>query len=272
MIFAPRSWPSSPGLATTTLILPAATIRQYTAVKLTVVGCSPAWPNPGGAQSGYLVEGPGRLLLDCGPGVLGKLRERDGGWPVLDAIVITHWHLDHWGDLVPWVWGTMFLGAAAGVKPELWLPPEGRDELRAFGDRLGFEGMWERAYELRDYREGEPFTAAGMTVTATRLPHYTLRTYGLRVEDGSRSLAYSGDSAPSERLAELARGADLFLCEATLAGGELDGDPRGHLSADEACAAFAASGAARLLLTHRPHELPLADGLEQAHDGLELEL
>ena len=39
-------------------------------VKLTVVGCSPAWPNPGGAQSGYLVEGSGRLLLDSGPGVL----------------------------------------------------------------------------------------------------------------------------------------------------------------------------------------------------------
>ena len=28
-------------------------------MKLTVVGCSPAWPNPGGAQSGYLLEGPG---------------------------------------------------------------------------------------------------------------------------------------------------------------------------------------------------------------------
>ncbi len=41
-------------------------------VKLIVVGCSPAWPNPGGAQSGYLVEGPGRLLLDCGPGVLAR--------------------------------------------------------------------------------------------------------------------------------------------------------------------------------------------------------
>ena len=48
---------------------------QYRNVKLTVVGSSPAWPNPGGAQSGYLIEGPGRLLLDCGPGVLARLRE-----------------------------------------------------------------------------------------------------------------------------------------------------------------------------------------------------
>src|SRR5215208_6042693 len=81
MIFAPRSWPSRPGFAITTLIL-SATVGQYRNVKLTVVGCSPAWPNPGGAQSGYLVESDGRrLLLDCGPGVLPRLRDRDHALP-----------------------------------------------------------------------------------------------------------------------------------------------------------------------------------------------
>jgi ribonuclease BN (tRNA processing enzyme) len=242
-------------------------------VKLTVVGCSPAWPNPGGAQSGYLVDGSGRVLLDCGPGVLARLRERGGGWPVVDAIVITHWHLDHWGDLVPWVWGTFAGPGREWPKPLLWLPPEGRERLRELGAQLGFEDMWNGAFELRDYEEDEPFDAAeGLTVQALRLPHYTLRTYGLRVECGGRTLAYSGDSAPTERLAELARDADLFLCEATLERGDLDGEPRGHLSADEARKAFEASGAKRLLLTHRPYELPLDDGLEQAFDGMELEV
>src|ERR1041385_8932335 len=93
MIFAPRSCPSRPGFAMTTRIFPA-TIRQYRGVKLTVVGCSPAWPNPGGVQSGYLLDGPGRLLLDCGPGVLARLREHEP-WPALDAIAVPHWHLDH---------------------------------------------------------------------------------------------------------------------------------------------------------------------------------
>src|SRR3954465_8887707 len=115
MIFAPRSCPSRPGFATTTRILPAPTIRQYRGVKLTVVGCSPAWPNPGGAQSGYLVDD--RLLLDCGPGVLARLRRLHDGWPRLDAIVISHWHLDHWGDIVPWVWGTLAGFAHDGAKP-----------------------------------------------------------------------------------------------------------------------------------------------------------
>ncbi len=241
-------------------------------MKLTVIGCSPAWPNPGGAQSGYLVEGDGRLLLDCGPGVLAKLRELDGGWPRVDAIVITHWHLDHWGDLVPWVWGAIAGPARELTRPELWLPPGGEEQLRDFGARLGWESMWGQAFTLREYEEEEPFTAAGLQVAALRLPHYTLRTYGLRVSNGDRLLAYSGDSGPSERLAELADGADLFVCEATLARGDLDGEPRGHLAADEAVASFSDSGARRLLLTHRPSELPLDDGLEQAHDGLVLEV
>jgi ribonuclease BN (tRNA processing enzyme) len=242
-------------------------------VRLIVVGSSPAWPNPGSAHSGYLVEGRGRLLLDCGPGVLARLRAMDGRWPQVEAIAITHWHLDHWGDLVPWAWGAMLGPGRLAAKPELWLPPQGRERLRDFGARLGREDMFDTAFHVRLYEEAVPFrVAAGLELTALRLPHYTLGSYGLRVSDGARLLAYSGDTGPDRRLVELARDADLFLCEATLERDEMDGAPRGHLSAEEAVAAFQASGAKRLLLTHRPRELPLAGGLELAHDGQVVEV
>jgi ribonuclease BN (tRNA processing enzyme) len=243
-------------------------------MKLTVVGCSPAWPNPGGAQSGYLLEGPGRLLLDCGPGVLARLRETysSNGWPEVDAIAITHFHLDHWGDLVPWVWGNMWGLGQTKDRPELWLPPGGREELAAFGTRFGTPDMFAHTFELHEYAEGEPFRAAGLELTALRLPHYTVKTYGFRVSNETTTIAYSGDSGPSERLSELADGVDLFLCEATLADGASDGLPRGHLSGDEAVAAFTDSGAKRLLLTHRPQELGRVDDFEQASDGLELDV
>ena len=234
------------------------------AVKLTVVGSSPAWPNPGSAHAGHLVEGPGNLLLDCGPGVLARLREAGG--PHVDAIAITHFHLDHWGDLVPWAWLAAYV-AVPRERPELWLPPGGREELATFTAAWGNDGMFERTFELREYEADVPFSAAGFEVEARRVEHYGLAAHGFRVRDGAL-LAYSGDAAPSEGLARLASGADLFLCEATLASGDSDGRPRGHLSADEALAA--ADG--RVLLTHRPVELPAPDGVDVAYDGLSVEL
>jgi len=243
-------------------------------VKISVIGCSPAWPNPGGAHSGYLLERPtGRLLVDCGPGVLGRLRQREG-WPHVDAIAITHFHLDHWGDLVPWVWGSMYRAAGIAIddRPELWVHQDGRDVLEQFGERFGFRDMFDRVFTVREYLPNEPFMAAGFEVLPLRLPHYTLETYGFRLSADGVSIAYPGDRGPREQLAELARGTDLFLCEATLDRGADDGQPRGHLSADEALASAAESGTRRVILTHRPAELAVPPGVERAHDGLEIEL
>ena len=126
---------------------------------------------------------------------------------------------------------------------------------------------------MREYDAETSFsTAAGLDVLPVRLPHYTLETYGFRVTNGAATLAYTGDTGPSDRIAELARDADLLVCEATLETGEADGQPRGHLSAEEALDAYAASGARRLLLTHRPSELDVPEGVELAFDGLELEV
>ena len=236
------------------------------------MGCSPAWPNPGGAQSGYLVDGgSGRLLLECGPGVLPRLRAAEG-WPLIDAIVISHFHLDHWGDLVPWVWGSQFGPGSDSPPPQLFLPPGGRGTLARLASELGKREMFEQTFEIHEYADGETFAAAGSRVTARRVLHYEMLAFGFRVSDNGTTLAYSGDTGPSDALPELARDADLFLCEATLLAPNPEGGTRGHLAAAEAGEAFRASGAKRLLLTHRPAERPLESGYEQVYDGFELEL
>jgi ribonuclease BN (tRNA processing enzyme) len=240
-------------------------------VRLTVIGCSPAWPNAGGAQSGYLVEGEGkRLLLDCGPGVLARLRASEGGWPRVDAVAITHFHLDHWGDLVPWVFGAAFGPGRELPQAELWLPPGGRERLQDFGERMAFGGYAHTVFDIHEYEDDVPFTAAGFEVTPHRLDHYSELTFGLRVRNHGGTLAYSGDTGPTQRLVELARDADLFLCEATLKAPEPA--ERGHLTAEEAVDAFRSSGAKRLVVIHRPDELPLAPDVERAADGDVLDL
>jgi ribonuclease BN (tRNA processing enzyme) len=233
-------------------------------VKLTVVGCSPAWPNPGRAHSGYLLEhDDGRLLVDCGPGVLSRLREAEG-WPVIDAIAITHTHIDHCGDLAAWLWGQLHVPPPGTPAPKLWIPPGGRDDLRHLASRF------DEVFEIEEYADGSPFATAGFTVTAVRVSHYTHPTWGFRVEAGGKVAAFSSDTGPTPALTKLAAGADVFLCEATLDDGEPE--PRGHLTAGEAAAAALAARAHRLLLVHRPAELATPDGLELAYDGIELEL
>ena len=217
-------------------------------MKLTVVGCSPAWPNAGGAHSGYLVSSDGRrLLLDCGPGVLARLRELEA-WPTVDAIIISHLHLDHCGDLVPWLWGHV-LGPATGTKgPELHVPPAGLARISTFAPL----GRFLEVFEVREFADARPFDAAGLTVTPRAVTHYHEPAYGLRVEHNGSVLAYSGDTGPTPALVEPEQH-----------------EPHGHLCADEARAIAVEAGARRLLITHRAAEHRLD---ELVYDGFELEL
>lgn len=236
-----------------------------------MIGSSPAWPNPGGAHAGYLVEAGGtRILLDCGPGVLTRLRRREP-WPAPDAIVVSHFHLDHFGDLVPWAWGLLH-GPGAKTRTPLHVPPGGAAHLRRVGGLLGFAEMFEQTFALREYVSGGPFAVGACTILPLPMRHYATPCHGLRVEQGGKVLAYSADTGPAPTLVELARDADLLLCEATLRSGAGDGEPRGHLSAEEAVEFAREAGARRLVLTHRPVELPVPAGAELARDGLVLEV
>ena len=189
--------------------------------------------------------------------------------------MITHFHLDHWGDLVPWVWGALYLKARdhALPRPHLWVPPTGRAQLERFGGLLGFPDMFDRVFEVSEYEPGVPFVAEGYAVTATT--RAALHARRLRAEAHRRRAARSRTretAGPGPEVVEAARGADLFLCEATLAHGDLDGQPRGHLSLEEAETAFAESGAGTLLVTHRPAELPVPHRRLLAFDGLQVDV
>ena len=112
-----------------------------------------------------------------------------------DAIVITHFHLDHWGDLVPWVWGALPRPGASHRSQSSGFPPAARSRLEQFGTSLGFADMFERVFAVHEYTPEVEFVAGGCTVTATVVPHYRVEAHALRVTADERTLAYSGDSA-----------------------------------------------------------------------------
>ena len=61
---------------------------------------------------------------------------------------------------------------------------------------------------------GDGLEVGPFGVRSWLLPHW-MPNAGLRLEADGQVLAYTGDSGPSPLLAELARGADIFLAEAT---------------------------------------------------------
>jgi ribonuclease BN (tRNA processing enzyme) len=214
-------------------------------VRLTVLGCAGSFPGPDSACSAYLVEAQGfRLLIDFGSGSLSALQryaELDG----VDAIMLTHLHCDHMLDACTYVVVRRY--APDGPKPPLPVyAPLGAAERIAAAYSSENEPV-DDVYTFYGLQPGT-FPIGPFTVTVDRVNH-PIETYGVRVEQGGRVLAYSSDTAPCEALVRLAAAADLFLCEASYLDGA-DNPPDLHLTGAEAGEAATKADVRRLLLTH----------------------
>ena len=209
-------------------------------MKVTVLGSCAAWPEPGRACAGFLVEHAGfRLVLDLGFGTLPRLLALCPNGTV-DAVVITHQHTDHCVDLNGLL-RVRHYGERTLAKIPLLCPP-GVAELV---DGLEPEP---RLSELFDVQELAGTHKVGpFELTGVELPHYVTNV-GVRLHAAHKTVAYTGDTGPSERLAELGRKADLYIMDATLQH-QPDGQ-RNVLSAEEAGYWAAQARARRLLLTH----------------------
>src|SRR5262245_23182775 len=91
-------------------------------VRLTVLGACGAWPEPGQACSGFLVEHDGfRLLVDAGYATMPRLLQHMAA-SELDAVYISHGHPDHCSDLNPLLRARAMGGEPAPPLPVYALP------------------------------------------------------------------------------------------------------------------------------------------------------
>lgn len=210
----------------------------------------------GTACSSYaLSSGDETVLLDCGPGTLPLLQERDLVRR-LGAIVISHMHNDHLLDLVPLAQQRKLckvFGVPSGwKKPRLLVPEEGGAETLSALSAVwyGERDMFVESFEVEEYGEDDRLVLGGLDVTFWRTRH-SVPCFAPRVTDGRATVVYSADSGYAPELADHAEGADLFLCEATF----LDPHPvwtrrHGHLTGEEAGRLASLAGVGRLVLIH----------------------
>ena len=221
-------------------------------MRLTVLGCSGSVVGPESPASGYLLQAPGTppLVIDFGGGVLGALQRHIDPGEV--GVLLSHLHADHCLDLPGlFVWRRYHPTPPVG-KAMMYGPSDTWSRLGAASSPYGGEiDDFTDIFNLRHWANGEEVTIGALTVLPQLVCHPT-ESFGLRITDSSgAALVYSGDTGYCDTLVELARGADVFLCEAswTHAGGR----PRDlHMSGTEAGRTAAAAGVSELLLTHIP--------------------
>lgn len=148
------------------------------------------------------------ILLDPGPGCIVQVNKRELKPETLDAVVLSHRHLDHSGDtnvMIEAMTGGGFRGHSEFFAPADAFGPEPvmYSYLRKFLSRVTVleEGG---TYELGDLKMETP------------LRHqHPVETYGIIFRSGGRSLAYITDTRYFDRLSEVYK-ADLLIINVVL--------------------------------------------------------
>jgi ribonuclease BN (tRNA processing enzyme) len=225
-----------------------------------VLGATGSRPGRGMACSGYLVTTDAtRVLVDCGFGVATALTGRMDPAD-LDAIVVTHRHLDHCIDLLG-VYAA--LRRTASSVPVLAAPEVEETVGRIITDNRLEE--WRSRLPMTLFDAGDVVTVGDLTIAAHASDH-PVPTVSLRLTDATGAvLAYSSDSGGGADLMACAAGADVLLAEASWQVDDQDRLGDGHMTALQAAEVARDAGAAWLVLTHlRPHLDPARSAAEAA--------
>ncbi|MCW2770204.1 MAG: fold metallo-hydrolase [Aeromicrobium sp.] len=224
-----------------------------TPMRLTVIGCTGSFAGPDSPASCYLLEAPFdgriyRLLVDLGSGAFGPL-QRYSTIRDIDAIALSHLHADHCFDMSGFYVVSRYHPAGAFDRIPVHAPDGAGDFLVAAYGVEENTGMREQ-FDFQPWQDGGTVQLGPFTVTSVRVNH-PVPAFAMRIATADRTLAYSGDTGPTEALLDLVAGADVFLCEASFVESGTN-PPNLHLTGAEAGDYATRGGVGRLLVTHIP--------------------
>jgi ribonuclease BN (tRNA processing enzyme) len=243
-------------------------------VRLTFVGSGSAFAAGGRFQTCLHLDGGDEpLLLDCGAISLIALKRLSIDPASIGWVILSHLHGDHFGG-VPWL--ILDGQFAKRDKPLVIAGPEGTRErvLRTFEALFPGSPDAERPFETSfvEFSAGVAQQIGPARITPYPVTHTPgTNPHGLRVEYGGKLIAYSGDTAWTETLPELARGADVFVCECNF----FDHKGQGHLDYRTLVEKRAQLECERIVITHMGEDVlaHLVDvEFEPASDGIVIDI
>jgi ribonuclease BN (tRNA processing enzyme) len=233
-------------------------------VRITVLGCSGSVVGPDSPASGYLLRAPDTppTVIDFGGGVLGALQRHAD--PSSVHVLLSHLHADHCLDLPGlFVWRRYHPSSPTG-KALMYGPSDTWSRLGAASSPYGGEiDDFSDIFDIHHWVDSREVEIGALKVLPRVVCHPT-ESFGMRFtnRDGA-SFVYSGDTGYCDTIIELARGADVFLCEASWTHSP-DRPPNLHLSGTEAGRIATAAGVGELLLTHIPPWTSREDVISEA--------
>lgn len=200
--------------------------------------------------AGYLYEADDvRLLIDCGSGITRRLVELGISWPSITHVALTHFHIDHHGDLPTLVFAWKYGILPARTAPLEIVGPAGTRDLlarlaAAYGEWLVAPGF---PLTVREIAAGETLDLSGrVRLTAQKVPH-TAESVAYSIERAGRRIVYTGDTGMDENLAAWAYGCDVMICECSLPAAMAIAE---HLTPEQCGGLAARAQPTHLVLTH----------------------
>jgi ribonuclease BN (tRNA processing enzyme) len=238
-------------------------------MKIIVLGSGTSIPHPRRASAAYWLETEsGLLLLDISADAPHRMAEEQLDWANLDAVWISHFHLDHLGGLAPFLFGTRGAPEMRERKKPLFIfGPAGLAKILEAFDRANDYRLLQQPFDVEfiEVTPGDEFEILPGLKTWTLSTPHTKESLAIRLKDKSGTVfVYTSDTGYSDELIEFARDADLLLMECSFHKSK---PVKTHLELSDAMNLAKKCGPQKLLLSHLYSEW---DGIDLAAEAKKL--
>jgi ribonuclease BN (tRNA processing enzyme) len=204
-----------------------------------------------------------QFLIDCGASSLIAMRRFGVDPSLLDIILLSHLHGDHFGGLPFFLLDAQF---GRRTRPLTVVGPPGvESRVRDLMEVLfpgSSQAQLKFALEFVELADRKEIALGSISVVPFSVIHPSgAQPFALRIACGGKTIAYSGDTEWTDALVEAARGTDLFVCEAYFFEKKINY----HLDYQTLMEHRTRLGCRRLILTHMSDDM-----LERLH-GLDVE-
>jgi len=210
-------------------------------MKLTIIGCSSAYPTATTASSCYLLETANKkIVLELGSGGLMQL-QRYIDLKDIDAVIISHYHPDHYSDIFC-LQHAVLLQYQMGLRSEP-LPIYGQ-EISPYLESLNYHDM--TIPKVID--EHSVLTIDGWKISFLKTKH-TSPGLAIKFSQEKGSIVYTSDTEISSDLIEFAKGVDILLTECSLYEKR---EIVGHMDVDDVQTLLEKARPKQAIITHLP--------------------